>query len=166
MEWRFGKLWSWELKLKWDLCSGPLFWVRPQHHEHTVPTEGPTQMTWMHRRSRHWHQLDHVITRSRDFSDFKVVPDSLAVWTDHKLPISYVQQHGNMRTNAIKSLMWKDLRTAQSLSTLREASENICTMQTWVTPQIETFNGPWSNIPCWKLAPLRLVSRQSNMKTV
>ncbi|XP_030754472.1 uncharacterized protein LOC115881203 [Sitophilus oryzae] len=46
--------------------------------------------TWQHPRSKHWHQLDHVIVRQRDLKevlDTKARVD-VECWTDHRILIS------------------------------------------------------------------------------
>ena len=51
------------------------------------------QTTWMHPRSKHWHLLDYVITRSRDQKDVlntKALPSSIACSTDHRMVRSRV----------------------------------------------------------------------------
>ena len=49
--------------------------------------------TWMHPRSHRWHQLDHIITRSRDVQDIQLtrVLRSAECWTDHRLLRSTVK---------------------------------------------------------------------------
>ena len=51
------------------------------------------KMTWMHPRSHRRHQLDHIITRSRDVQDIQLtrVLRSAECWTDHRLLRSTVK---------------------------------------------------------------------------
>lgn len=47
--------------------------------------------TWMHPRSRHWHQIDFAITRTRDLKDFMITKAIRSIddcWTDHRLLLS------------------------------------------------------------------------------
>ena len=49
--------------------------------------------TWMHPRSKHWHQIDFIITKQTDLKDF-VVTRALRgaeCWTDHRLLRSVVR---------------------------------------------------------------------------
>ena len=49
--------------------------------------------TWMHPRSKHWHQIDFIITRKRDLQDF-IITKALRgaeCWTDHRLLRSVVK---------------------------------------------------------------------------
>ena len=45
--------------------------------------------TWMHPRSKHWHQIDFIIIRQRDISDVRhtrvMRGDSVSVFSDHRL---------------------------------------------------------------------------------
>ena len=51
--------------------------------------------SWMHPRSKHWHQIDYVITRQRDGADVRVTKTMCGAecWTDHRLLISKVNIH-------------------------------------------------------------------------
>ena len=53
-----------------------------------LPTRYKT--TWMHPRSKNWHQIDYVIVRSRDRQDVKITRAMCGAecWTDHRLLIS------------------------------------------------------------------------------
>lgn len=54
-----------------------------------LPTRQKT--TWRHPRSKHWHILDYVLTRSRDRKDVHItrsMPGADDCWTDHRLLIS------------------------------------------------------------------------------
>lgn len=47
--------------------------------------------TWQHPRSKHWHLIDYIITRTKDRSDFLVTKAVRSVddcWTDHRLVMS------------------------------------------------------------------------------
>jgi exonuclease III len=46
--------------------------------------------SWMHPRSKHWHQIDFVIVRQRDRQDVRVTKSMSGAecWTDHRLIIS------------------------------------------------------------------------------
>ena len=46
--------------------------------------------TWQHPRSKHWHQLEHVLVRRRDLSDVQItraMPGADDCWTDHRLVV-------------------------------------------------------------------------------
>ncbi|PFX27511.1 Craniofacial development protein 2 [Stylophora pistillata] len=53
-----------------------------------LPTRNKT--SWMHPRSKHWHNLDYVIVRQRDRRDVRVTKTMCGAeyWTDHRLLIS------------------------------------------------------------------------------
>jgi len=57
-----------------------------------LPTRHKT--TWQHPRSKHWHQLDHVLARQRDRGDVlltRSMPGADDCWTDHRLVVSRVR---------------------------------------------------------------------------
>ena len=53
-----------------------------------LPTRKKT--TWMHPRSKNWHLIDYVITRSTDLKDVRVTKAMCGAecWTDHRLLVS------------------------------------------------------------------------------
>ena len=60
--------------------------------------------TWMHMRSRHWHQLDHILANSKARVFVKITKASLTAdcFTDHRLlmckcKISAVKKKGNLK---------------------------------------------------------------------
>ena len=58
-----------------------------------LPTRHKT--TWMHPRSKHWHLIDYIITRSVDKQDIRVTRSMCGAdcWTDHRLIISKCRLH-------------------------------------------------------------------------
>ena len=57
-----------------------------------LPTRQKT--TWQHPRSKHWHVLDYVLTRTRDRRDVHItrsMPGADDCWTDHRLLISRIK---------------------------------------------------------------------------
>ncbi|XP_059838461.1 craniofacial development protein 2-like [Hypanus sabinus] len=51
--------------------------------------------SWMHPCSRHWHLIDYVITRKRDWQDVTVTKAMCGAdcWTDHRLIVSKLKLH-------------------------------------------------------------------------
>jgi hypothetical protein len=78
-------------KLLLSLCS--------QHHLSITNTffklKDAHKTTWMHPRSKHWHQLDFVICRQRDLKDFRITRAMRGAEcnTDHLLLRSKVNLH-------------------------------------------------------------------------
>ena len=63
----------------------------------TFQMEDKYKTTWMHPRSKHWHQIDFVIVRQRDLKDVRItrVMRGANCWTDHRLVVS--KMHMSLR---------------------------------------------------------------------
>ena len=96
-----------------------------------LPTRQKT--TWKHPRSKHWHMLDYVLTRTSDRKDVHItrsMPGADDCWTDHRLLISRLdfkirRPPGRASANTHRRRFdCTKLQNPQTAQTFREAFES------------------------------------------
>ena len=92
--------------------------------------------TWMHPRSKHWHMIDFIITRSSDKSDIHStrVMRGANCWTDHQMLRSKVaftlrKKHRKQGPSKPKKLNTAKLRLAKERDRLKEEMDRAITEQ-------------------------------------
>eukprot|EP00745_Piridium_sociabile_P040226 TRINITY_DN767_c0_g1_i3.p1 TRINITY_DN767_c0_g1~~TRINITY_DN767_c0_g1_i3.p1 ORF type:complete len:1045 (-),score=247.16 TRINITY_DN767_c0_g1_i3:182-3316(-) len=104
--------------------------------------------TWMHPRSKHWHQIDYVITRRCDIRDVRItrVMRGADCWTDHmllrsKLSFRIAYKHRLQRSDIRKKLDVRKLADPSVKETLTHNLEE----QIGNLPAAEDSDKSWAN---------------------
>ena len=151
--------WYWQDEREWSeaassSCAASTSWPSPTHSLRTRENKVQHKVSWRHPRSKHWHQLDLILTRRKDLNTIRSTRSlhSTECDTEHalvhtkikltprKLHHSKPKGCSHINTSRISDI----LKTCELLSACRASLAGLESIQFRIGIELELNQNEWN----------------------